>query len=843
MGVPVPGLPRMLTTMGTDTTSRPAFPPDIQRAVDEWGLSGSLRRRSTIRRYVEDDGIVVGRRPSGAPRSLQVDPLPVVLDAVEWSALEAGLAQRAHLLELLLADVYGPRHLLERGTIPAELVLGHPGFVPQADGIPTRDELVLTATDLGRASDGRWTVLGDRTEAPTGAGYAMAVRRVTARALTATHRSADLRRLRGFFDSLRGRLLALASGTSEVSRVVLLGEGGDGESAFDDAFTAMLLGFPLARADDLVLADGRLWLRTTAGREPLDIVVRRVDARASDPLDLDSRSSNGVPGLVEASRRGMVTVVNPLGSGILENPALGAFWSGISRDLLDSDPLIEAPQTWWCGDRASLSHVLAHLPELMLSPLGPTRERPRLRGSELSASQRDVLSRRIEAEPWAWSGQEVVPAWLTPIVTSRGLVERPTVVRTFTLGGAGSPVVMPGGLARAASDDQRAGVGTLEQSIAKDLWVLGSAGVKEAVEEFASIRVASPSSPSTPDEASEPRPRGLAIALSNRSAEDLYWFGRYAERAEATARLLLVADDLVEDHLNRPGTAGHEAMTVVLDAIDTLTAVRRERLLSTSDNGQPDAVREPLSHLRRLVFDAARRGTIHHAVSRAGQAAGEVRDLLSSDTWMVLSRLERHLTDPPPDEERLQPVLLSVVESLLALAGMSAEGLVRDASWAFFDAGRRMERSQETLRLLRAMLGQARRPRVDAFALEATLRTTDSIISHRRRLVDGRGRRHELEIALDLLLVDPTNPRSVLYQLTRLQSDLAYVPESSLGDATASLVTLTRSLDPRQLALGERARLVEALTAVEKRLRALSQLLDSTHFTHQVRSRVVVEGL
>ena len=819
-------------------TPRLGFPPDIQHAVDEWGLHGSLRRRSAIRRYVEDDGIVVGRRPSGAPRSLQVDPLPVVVGAAEWTALEAGLAQRATLLDLLLADLYGARHLLERGTIPAELVLSHPGFVPQVDGIPTTNDLVLTATDLGVTPEGRWTVLGDRTQAPTGAGYAMAVRRVTARALAATHRDADLRRLRAFFDALRARLLGLASGSSEVSRVVLLGAGGDGEAAFDDAFTATLLGFPIARAEDLELGGGQLWLRTTGGREPLDVLVLRLDAWAADPLDLDSSSADGVPGLVEASRRGMVTVVNPLGAGVLENPALGAFWPDIARALLDTDPLLEGPQTWWCGDPASRSHVLTNLSTLLISPIGPTSARPRRRGDQLSETELDLLARQVQAEPWAWCGQEIVPAWLTPIVTSKGLVDRPTIVRTFTLAGD-TPMVMPGGLARAAADDHSPGVGILEHSIAKDLWVLGSAGLADTAED--------PIWTSAFDTSAfiDSVPQGPQIALAPRAAEDLYWFGRYAERAEATARLLLVADDLIEDHVNRPGTAGHETMTVVLDAIDALTSVRRDRPVPATGHRAPtaEAIREPLGHLRQTIFDADRRGTIHHSARRANLAASEVRDLLSPDTWMVLSRLERELSAPRIDEERMQPVLLTVIESCLALAGMGAEGLVRDASWAFFDAGKRMERSQESVRLMRALLGEAKRPRVNSLVLESTLRTMDSIISHRRRMVNARARRHELEVALELLLVDPTNPRSVLFQLTRLQRDLEFAPVTALAEATTVLITHTRALDPRALALGERSRLDEALVTLEKRLRTLSHQIDTAHFTHPVRPHIVVAPL
>jgi uncharacterized circularly permuted ATP-grasp superfamily protein/uncharacterized alpha-E superfamily protein len=784
---------------------------------------GELRQRvSAVAGMIEGDGIVAGSDADGRPRPLRVDPGPLILGAVEWAGLERALAQRATLLDLVLADLYGPRALVTRGLVPPQIVVGHPGFFAAAAGIPTRGALLTTAADLGKDADGQWRVLADRTQRPLGAGYAMAIRRVIARALAPVHRATPLRRLRGYFDALRSGLLELGATASEAPRVVMLRSPEEEEAAFDEMFAATLLGFPVVVADDLALRGGRLWLTTTGRDEPVDVLVRRVDARRADPLDLAPGSDAGIPGLVEATRRGNVRVVNPVGAGVLENPALGAFLPAISRALLDEDLLLPSARTWWCGEDAGRRHAADHLDDIVLAPLASLPGRGRVFTAELTRDERAALWARVESEPWAWCAQEVLPPWDVELVGTPGTAARAGLLRTFTLTGVHGATVMPGGLARFAAQDDARRVPSLADAVAKDVWVLdGDADRAEA-----------PAGKRDRDRIEVAAATVGPVPLPPRAAEDLYWFGRYVERAESTARLLLVADDLVEDHLTRPGTIGHTAMVAMLGAVDAVTSVQRYR---GRTHGRDTAVApvgdDPVRHLRDLVFEPGRHGSVRFSAARANQAASRVRELLSLDAWLVLSRLQRTLVPGNATDEDLPGVLAAVIEACLALSGMSAEGLVRDASWAFHDAGRRVERAQETVRVLRRTLPAAS-TRGASLVREATLRARESLLSYRRRRAEGGRSRTPLATALELLLLDETNPRSVAYQLDRLHDDLRHAPSP---EPLAALRVPTLGLagaDATALALAPDA-LASFLEELEAQLRTVSGSVEAACFPHR----------
>ena len=784
---------------------------------------GELRQRvSAVAGMIEGDGIVAGSDADGRPRPLRVDPGPLILGAVEWAGLERALAQRATLLDLVLADLYGPRALVTRGLVPPQIVVGHPGFFAAAAGIPTRGALLTTAADLGKDADGQWRVLADRTQRPLGAGYAMAIRRVIARALAPVHRATPLRRLRGYFDALRSGLLELGATASEAPRVVMLRSPEEEEAAFDEMFAATLLGFPVVVADDLALRGGRLWLTTTGRDEPVDVLVRRVDARRADPLDLAPGSDAGIPGLVEATRRGNVRVVNPVGAGVLENPALGAFLPAISRALLDEDLLLPSARTWWCGEDAGRRHAADHLDDIVLAPLASLPGRGRVFTAELTRDERAALWARVESEPWAWCAQEVLPPWDVELVGTPGTTARAGLLRTFTLTGVNGATVMPGGLARFAAQDDARRVPSLADAVAKDVWVLdGDADRAEA-----------PAGKRDRDRIEVAAATVGPVPLPPRAAEDLYWFGRYVERAESTARLLLVADDLVEDHLTRPGTIGHTAMVAMLGAVDAVTSVQRYR---GRTHGPDTAVApvgdDPVRHLRDLVFEPGRHGSVRFSAARANQAASRVRELLSLDAWLVLRRLQRTLVPGHATEEDLPGVLAAVIEACLALSGMSAEGLVRDASWAFHDAGRRVERAQETVRVLRRTLPAAS-TRGASLVREATLRARESLLSYRRRRAEGGRSRTPLATALELLLLDETNPRSVAYQLDRLHDDLRHAPSP---EPLAALRVPTLGLagaDATALALAPDA-LASFLEELEAQRRTVSGSVEAACFPHR----------
>lgn len=776
----------------TDADGPHPHTESLAATIEGMGLTGLLAARAETVGLVADEGITYGPAQSGIRTPWLVDPLPLPLDATGWASLERGLAQRAVLLDAVLADLYSDRTLLRSRVLPPAAVLAHPGFTRPADRVesPNRRQLVLTATDLGRDATGTWQVISDRTQAPAGAGYAMATRRIVSRVLAGLHRTSDLARLRSFFHAMTGALLEAAPGAPETPRVVLLSPGATSETAYDQGFLAAMLGFPLAEADDLVVSRGRVWLRAGDDLEQVDVVLRRVEALLSDPLEFRGNSEVGLPGMIETARRGGVTVVNPVGAGVLDNPALIAHMRPVARALLGEDLLLDSPATWWCGEQTQLSHVLAHLGELVVKPVARTGGTAVRYGWQLSAAERDDLAARICDEPWAWCGQEPIELSTAPVVTSTGLEPRRFVLRAFGVAWGDAYRFLPGGLGRVAASTSEHTVSSTAGTLAKDVWV--PASVAERAE---------------PERA---RPR-LTLAREGavppRVAHTLTTIGKFAERAEGTARLVKVADDLAEDFSSRPGTWGAAASAQLVDAVTRITGIERWYAESA------------LGYLTRVALDASAPGGVYHSARRLTAEAQEVRDLMSVDVWSVFSRLERTLSSPPDEDDALQPLLADVLESLLAYAGIMAQSMVRDSSWAFLDAGARLERARHTVSLLRhTMVEHASGPTADLVA-DAVLRAGESIITHRRRAASGTGPASAVESVRQLLVHDPANPRSVAHQLAALAADLRLVGDERLAgqaeailgdvdafaqaapdDAPARLQQLAQALD----ALGER---------------------------------------
>lgn len=778
----------------------------VASALDALGPVGLRAAVAETRRLVREEGIQYGAAGEDqVERAWSLDPVPVVLGAHEWAFLERGLEQRAILLDLVLADLYGPRRLLADGSLPADLVVGHPGFVPRADGLPARGErrLVVASADLGRDSAGAWTVIGDRTAAPSGAGYAMANRRITSRVMAGLHRQTPLARLRGFFHVMTESLASLAPEGSGTRRVVVLSPGSASETAFEQAFLATLMGFPLVEADDLSVRGGRVWLRAGERLQPVDVVLRRVDSSYCDPLELRADSQLGVPGLLEAARRGTVGVANPLGSRVLENPGLLAYLPALARRLLGEDLAVPTVATWWCGDPVQRSHVLAHLDELVVKPISRELGPYRFPHEDGALSGPDLRS-RIEDAPWSWCAQEPLPLSTAPVVTEAGLEPRRMVLRTFAVSSAERYRFLPGGLARVASTTEASWITNTAGALSKDVWVLDTGGESET----AALRLGTP-----PAFVPQHARRGLAP----RVADSLFWLGRYTERAESGARLLRVTADLVEDHQGRPQSAGGGAMTAMVRVVEQLTG--------TDLGPAPEA-----EALRGVLVDGTRPGTVAFAVHRMVACAREVRDVLSADIWPVLDRLDRGLQEAADDDGVILARLDDVLESTLAVAGVVAESMVRDDSWGFLDAGARVERAQHTLGLLRQTLTVDLPPVTEGQVAEAVLVAGESGITHRRRAAAGEGPAWPVHSALTLLLLDPGNPRSVAFGLARLAEGLAIVGDDTARDQSRGLLDRLVAADVLERCEGDRHGLRTLLDALRAGTVDISDGLTTRHF-------------
>ena len=782
------------------------------------GRDGLAEQSRTVAGLLADDGVTYRTYGASQEQPWVLDPVPMLLDETEWAGLEQALVQRSVLLDLILTDVYGPRRLLADRLLPPEVVFGHAGFLRAADQIrlPGAHQLFLGAADLARSPDGQWSVFGDRTQAPSGTGYAMANRRVVSRSLPGLYRDTRIHRIGPFFQAMRVALQALAPSRAEVPRIVLLTSGAGSETAFDQAFLSSLLGFPLVEGTDLVVRDGHVWQRSIGRLEPVDVILRRVDATFCDPLELRPDSQLGVPGLLEAARLGTVSIVNGLGSGILENPALFPYLARLSEVLLDEPLALPSVQTWWCGDDASRQHVLANLERLVIKPVSRQIVRTSRFGWELSAAQRDDLGRWITADPAGWVGQEAILPSTAPGVGVGGLEAKPVVLRTFAVAEGAGYRILPGGLGRVAPDTSSLIVTTQAGSLAKDVWVLSTAPVQ--AEE-----------PAAPDLI-----RGQVVAaISPRVAEALFWLGRYAERAEDVSRLLAVADNRWHDVHPGVDPAVPQCLDVLLDAIVAIASPWPP--VDMIDN-------DPRALLAAVIGDSGRSGSLAHDVRRIRELASASRDQLSTDTWAILSGIEQGLV---PFGEPVATTMGSLREALLAFAGLAAESMVRDAGWQFMDAGRRLERALQIARLLRGTLVVRHRPDVEALVEESTLIAAESIITHRRRYPAQSG----ADTVFELLLTDRDNPRSLAFQLDRLALDLRRV--GSPGSLDEPLDELVLRISARLLAIdcreldvvdgnGRRTGLDDLLGSAVQDLHALALAVQQAHFGDQGRLQQLV---
>jgi uncharacterized circularly permuted ATP-grasp superfamily protein/uncharacterized alpha-E superfamily protein len=823
---------------------RPAW-QELAECIGERGRGGLDQLRSVVRSLVDNDGItyiqvdrngdaVTNGDGTAEPGPWHLDALPLVISSADWDTLESGLLQRSRLLDAVLADLYGPRVSVKSGVLPAQLLFAHPGYIRAARGIEVlgRHQLFMHGCDISRAGDGRFVVNADWTQAPSGAGYALADRRVVAHAIPDLYERIGPRPASPWAQALRLALIDAAPESAEEPVVVVLSPGIHSETAFDQAYIASVLGFPMVESADLVVRDGKLWMRSMGTLKRVDVVLRRVDADYVDPLDLRADSRLGVVGLVEALRRGAVTVVNTLGSGILESAGLLRFLPELAERLLGETPLLQTAPLYWGGINTERSHLLTNLSSLLIRPVtgGGT-----IVGPTLSSAQRKALGVRIEATPWQWVGQELPQFSSAPTDYYPGGLSAANVgMRLFTVAQRSGYAPMIGGLGYLLAPGNAAF--RLNTVAAKDIWVRTPTRVTAE-------RI--PTAPPVELPAITPSP--TRAVSSPRVLSDLFWMGRYAERAEAMARLLTVTRERYHEFRYRREMDGSECVPVLLSALGHITGT------DTGDGDYAEMVAIAPTTLWSLTADRHRPGSLAQSVERLGLAARAVRDQMSNDTWMVLAAVERALlhaptepdgrrpdADVPPDSQTEGDAFLSSTNNLtlagmLALSGVAAESMVQDVGWTMMDIGKRIERGLGLTALLNATLTTVRSPGAEQTITESTLMACESSVIYRRR---NPGTVSVSAVA-ELVLFDAENPRSLVYQLDRLRSDLKALPGSSGSSRPERLIdeitTRLRRIEPADLEAvgsnGSRGVLADLLDRMHRDLRELSGVITATHLS------------
>lgn len=800
----------------------------FMRAFDLIGGPALEKLRQEARRVFRENGVSynVYGDPHGHQRTWELDPIPLVISSEDWADIEAGLVQRAELMNLVLADVYGPRKLIANRLLPAELVLGHEGFLRACDQFRQPEGMRLNdcAVDLARGPDGRMWVLRDYTQAPAGIGYALENRTVMTRILPQFFQDGHIHRLSFFFRALRAGLAALPTRRKDQPRIVVLTPGPYNELYFEHAYLASYLGYPLVQGDDLTVRDGQVWLKTLDGLQPVDVIIRRISDRYCDPLELAEDSLLGVAGLLQAARLGQVVIVNPLGTGVLENPGLIPFLPGIARYYLGSDLKLPSAATWWCGQPKERAHVLEHLDRMIIKNIYRTYRSQSVFGALLSKDERAALRDRILARPHLFVGQEQVSYSTTPCLIKGRIEPRHAAIRTFVTTHEGKYHVMRGGLTRASYDRGMTVPSRHFDNISKDTWIIAT-----KPERHISLWL-------------QPANDEMAIErsgiLASRAAENLYWTGRYAERVEGTARILRTM--LMQ--MNRAEESGNETHQQHIHLLQqALTAVTETYpgFLGEAplDEAQSDA------ELRSVMTNEQRPGSIANLLNQLMAAAYMVRDRWSLDNWRTLESMRNHWRHVQSNAHA--PILSAgyeideLITSLAAFSGLNMESMTREPGWLMLDAGRRIERGLWLIRLMKSLLVPAYDELLEHMILESFLSMHESLIAHRRRY---RSYLH-LQTTLDVLLVDESNPRSLAFQLERLQRNLARLPRPRLdrklsGEEKLALEAATqlKLADVPTLARNTPGegykKLSELIVFIEQRLMAVSDTLNHVYFSH-----------
>ncbi|WP_018411221.1 circularly permuted type 2 ATP-grasp protein [Methyloversatilis thermotolerans] len=758
-------------------------------------------RLESVRRQIRENGVTynVYADPRGVERPWELDLLPLVIPPDEWAGIEAAIAQRAELLNRILLDIYGPQHLLNEGLLPPALVFGHSGFLRPCHGIrvPGDRHLHLYAADLARSPDGRWWVLADRTQAPSGAGYSLENRLVISRVFSEQFRDMRVQHLASFFATLRDTLDQHAPEGDGPPLTVLLTPGPYNETYFEHAYLARYLGFPLVEGSDLLVRDGKVWLKNLSGLRRVHAILRRLDDDFCDPLELRADSALGVPGLLDAARRGTVLIANALGSNLLESGALLGFLPGLCERLLGEPLAMPSLATWWCGEEAALDDAISRLDNLVIKPAFPQLRIDSVFGADLDRKARAALIARMRARPHHYVAQELIQLSQTPVwdaQRTRPLAARAVGLRVFACASPDGYAVMPGGLARVASERDVRVIAMQRGGASKDTWVL----THGAVNSFSLLR--------RTVTASELVRAGSN--LSSRIVENLFWFGRYCERCDNEARMLRAAIAL---HIEQDDIDDHPLSGLC----------RRVGLLPAEPApASGDA-------LRSAALDASAPGSLAADLHRLSHVAFSLRERLSLDNWRVVSRLnEESARSHARESGEILEHLDRCVRDMMTLSGFTLDGMTRDQGWRFLSIGRRIERLQFLCNMLRHALDSG--PDV---APDWLLELADSAITYRSRYMT----RPLWLPVLDLLICDETNPRSVAYQalgltdyVARLNAQFGTLDGILLSDAVADLLSLRADSD---LHTGS-THLADVLDRLASAAYSLSEQLGVRFFSH-----------
>lgn len=797
---------------------------DFVEHLESLGAADIRRRWEQAQRLIHENGVtynVLGDQQAARPWHL--DAVPLLIPEAKWKGVSEALEQRARLLNEIVADLLGPQKLLRAQVLPAELLYLQPHYYRAYNDLPAAGgrHLHFYAADLARSPDGQWWIVGDHSRAPSGIGYALENRIATYRMLTGIFRHCRVQRLAPFFITLQETLKRLAPRFRDNPRIALYSQGPTSPHYFEDAYLARYLGYTLAQGGDLAVRNNQVMLKTLGGLLPVEVVFRRLDDEDCDPVELRPDSTLGTAGFVEAVRDGHVSVVNALGSRLVEAPALMAFLPSVAKYLWGETLKMPSVATWWCGDTYALKYVLEHLDQLAIRPAFSVNNAAPVYPVHMGTSAKEELISRLKTHGAHYVAQEQVIRSTAPVMNEGGMQPWQVALRTYLVASAEKYETMPGGLVRVS---QRPGA--LEWSMtagqrSQDLWILAKGPIED-------ISLLEP--------AGQPVSlRRSGAELPSRVADNLFWLGRNIERAEGSARLLRALFLRLTSESEGTSPPGLPPLL---------------RALAEQGHIEPGFVLEdlrgPLPQLEQVlpesVFNEQEPRSLRASVNEILRLASIVRDRISIDAWRIVNQVDQRARRPRRrfgvlEASDVLAVLNHVILDLSAFSGLSTESMTRTQGWRFLELGRRLERAIFLVTLIQATM--LKRTSMEAPVLDAVLEVADSQMTYRSRYLASL----QPAPVLDLLITDETNPRSIAYQLAKLVAHVDALPRDSSQPVrrpderiALSMLNSVRLAEVAELCVtsvdGQRKQLERLLQRFAEQLPRLSDAIANQYLIH-----------
>lgn len=803
------------------------------------GTEELATRQNQINWLMDENGVTynVYNDPKGLHRTWDLNIVPFIIHQKEWQTIEKGIIQRAEILNLILKDIYGERKLIKNGIIPHEVIFAHRGFLRQCDQIQynTKKHLLIHSADLSRGPDGRMWVVNDRTQAPSGMGYALENRAAINRILPDIHNNINVKQSSAFFHDYNQMLIKAGPSNISNPNIVILTPGPHNETYFEHTYMSSFLGYPLVQGNDLVVRNGKVWMKSLKELKQVHVILRRVDDVYMDPLELREDSYLGIAGLVDVIRKQNVTVVNPIGSGVLENSGLIPFMNNISKYFLNEDLVLPQIASWWCGQTKERHHVLDNLSEFIVKRIDRSNRESIYFCEFLNKSELSKLKREILSTPYSFVAQEKILFSTAPDFVNGKLEPRKVVSRTFAIAKDDTYSVMPGGLVRVAAERENLRVSNQRGGVSKDFWV-----VTDEPEQI----IQNYSWGTTPQN----KKISDINDLPSHTAENLFWSGRYLGRALITSRLLRMSLNRMNNLKYSNNKIEAESLNYIFEAITTIT----HTLPGFVGKGKEDVFANPLKELNSLVFDEKRMGSLAQTLMSFTNSYYSLRNLWSKDMWRVFDGIKKLWNKYDKAKEYSATILVKLLDNiitrLIAFMGLIEESILVDQGLLLYFIGLQMEQASLTIAKSRALIVVKLDEPLEYELLEALLTSHESLniyrYSYRSYL--------SVENVLNLIILDKKYARSLTYQLARIQKDINQLPHNQSIDGLSECQAIIskanisiQSLNINTLMyLNEddtlRENLEESLSKLSDLLHKTSLSISDTYFNHSYQQTQLV---